>query len=74
MSVNEESFQRESSAGGSGGPVYTTSDLLELLPSVLDSLRQEGFLSDGAGDGNNNKCVCILIITLSLSLSFFFRH
>jgi len=29
----------------------STSYLIELLPSVLNSLRQEGFLSDTAGDG-----------------------
>ncbi|CAG7831988.1 unnamed protein product [Allacma fusca] len=34
----------------SGGPVYSTEYLLELLPSVLDSLRQEGFLSDNISD------------------------
>jgi hypothetical protein len=50
-SVILDQVLRSASVGQSG---ISTSYLIELLPSVLNSLRQEGFLTDNLGDGKHD--------------------
>lgn len=58
MSSNDYKFnairESESKRVTAGTSVYTTSYLLELLPSVINSLRQEGFLTDNTEEGNGS--------------------